>query len=79
MDDSSRLSDIFWQGLEAFLSERKHIILADMNPDFMVRRLYLYDDAVAKKSGALNNCVGFIDGTVIGIARPGVSEVQNVP
>ena len=34
--------------------------------------MQMYADAVANKGGALNNCFGFIDGTVCLICRPGL-------
>ena len=38
----------------------------------------MYADAVKDKTDGLHNCVGFIDGTVIGIARPTGYETQIV-
>ena len=38
----------------------------------------MYADAVEDKTDGLHNCVGFIDGTVIGIARPTRYETQMV-
>ncbi len=41
-------------------------------------RASLYAASVHAKTSALEFCVGFIDGTVIGIARPCDSDQQNV-
>ena len=38
----------------------------------------MYAECVASAGSMLQYCVGFIDGTVIGIARPQASEMQRV-
>jgi nuclease HARBI1 len=57
---------------------RQHLITGDMQRGFMEARVGFYATAIARKGNALQNCVGFIDGTVIGIARPGDSEIQRI-
>ena len=37
-----------------------------------------YASAVEKKGKGIYKCVGFIDGTVLGISRPGDSGLQRV-
>jgi hypothetical protein len=75
---ASQLSEIFWEALERFLEMRQHLITGDMHRGFMEARVGFYATAIARKGNALQNCVGFIDGTVIGIARPGDSEIQRI-
>lgn len=60
------------------LESRQHLLTVDMSASFLEQRAAIYAQAVHAKSSALANCVGFIDGTVIGIARPGENKVQNV-
>lgn len=40
-------------------------------------RLDKYCDAIYRKCGALERCFGFIDGTVVGIARPGKDQEKS--
>ena len=71
-----QLSEIFWEGMESFLEARRQLILSDIDYTFFFERAALYACAI-KKCEALDNCTGFIDGTVISIARPSRGEVQN--
>lgn len=73
-----QLSEIFWETLECFLDKRKGLLMGELNSNFLQPKLGLYANAVEKKCGTLENCVGFIDGTVIGVARPGDNGMQNV-
>ena len=65
---SSQLSEIFWETLEYFLEARYHLVFDPINKQFLEKRARLYADAVEKKSEVISNCIGFRDGTVIGIA-----------
>lgn len=67
---ASALSEIFWEGIEHFVSNRGHLLTSYMQSDFFKQQLDRFADSIDVKSGCLQNCVGFIDGTVIGIARP---------
>jgi nuclease HARBI1 len=69
---ASHLSEIFLEALEEFIDKRSECILS-LSSAQVSMRASRYADAVRKKGGAnaLSNCVGFIDGTVIGISRPG--------
>ena len=67
---ASQLSEIFWEGLECLLNAREHLLTGPICPNFMGTRLAGYANAINRISNTLPNCVGFIDGTVIGIARP---------
>ena len=63
-----QLSEIFWEGMESFLEARQHLVLSDIDYTFFSERAQLYASAINME--VLDNCTGFIDGTVIAIARP---------
>ena len=69
------LSDVFWKALRRFSASRKQLILDPVSPEFMQPRVVPYARAVREKVYALGHCVGFIDGTLIGIERPGDDEI----
>ena len=48
--------------------------ITEWNHALLSPALQTYADAVNAKGAALNNCFGFIDGTVIPIARPGENQ-----
>jgi len=75
---STQLCELFWETVEYFLEARQHLLTGDITPSYMETKVSVFAAAVSERSGALDNCVGFIDGTVIGIARPGDSGIQNV-
>ena len=75
---AAQLSEIFWEGLESFLETRQHLIMSAIDPAFIASRASLYAEKIKDKCHALDNFMGFIDGTVIAIARPSRNEVQNV-
>lgn len=75
---SSQLSEIFWEGLEHMLHDRLHLITGPINQEFMIEKAPIYAQSVYEKCQALTNCVGFIDGTVIGISRPKGNAMQKV-
>lgn len=66
----SHLSEIFWEGIECLVKERMHLITSSIDKDFMAQNAQKYSDAIFEKSAGLTRMVGFIDGTVLGIARP---------
>ena len=72
------MSEIFWEGLERFLEARKHLLFSNLSHSFMARRADEYALAIEDKGGGLDNCVGFIDGTVLSIARPKGNMAQKV-
>ena len=45
-------------------------LLTEVHSSFLMHRAPTYAASVHEKCGALPNCVGVIDGTVIKIARP---------
>lgn len=67
----SHLSEIFWEGVLHFVAQRVDLVMGDIRSEFWSSRYAMYADAVRSKSGALDNVVGFIDGTNLKIARPG--------
>lgn len=73
-----QLSEIFWETLESFLELRKSLVFGHVREDFIKPRLERYADAIYAKTNALDNCVGHIDGTVLGIARPNEQGLQEV-
>jgi hypothetical protein len=64
--------------LEHFVEHRGKLITGDISSVLIDIRASEYANAVFEKVGALPNFVGFIDGTVIGISRPGDLEDQRV-
>lgn len=75
---TSQLSEIFWEGVEQFMSTRAHLLTGEIYPSFITSHAASYDEAIRYNSGAIHNCIGFLDGTFIGIARPGDCKAQNL-
>ena len=75
---ASHLSEIFWEMLEAFLETHEHLIVSPLNASYLQAKLLYFADCIFRKRNALSNCVAFIDGTVIGVSRPGDSGYQHV-
>eukprot|EP00171_Calliarthron_tuberculosum_P004409 IDg4409t1 len=75
---ASQLSEIFWEGIEAFLAARLYLLDSNLSAQYISSKAVLFSAAVADKSGCLTNCLGFIDGTVLKIARPSDNGLQNV-
>ena len=65
-----QLSEIFWEALEHFIDVDEHLITSSISADFIQPRLAGYAEAIHAKSNTLATCIGFIDCTVLGIARP---------
>ena len=68
---ASQLSEILWHGLEQFFSTRLELRTGPIPESFIQRNACRFAAAIHRKSDALDNCIGLIDGTVISIARPG--------
>lgn len=64
--------------MEAFLEARLYLLTSELNADYIAAKAPAFASAIHAKSNALDNCVGFIDGTVIKVARPGTNGLQNV-
>ena len=60
-----------------FLLARTHLLTSDMCAAFLTRNALKYSSFTETKCTALSRCFGFVDVTVIGIARPGLSAGQN--
>ena len=73
-----QLSEIFSEGMESFLEVCPHLVLSDIDSTFSSERAELYACAIKTKCEALDNCTGFINGTVIAITRASRGEMQNV-
>lgn len=73
----SHLSEKLWKGLVLFLNKRGHLIERDMSPTFVATRLQLHSDTIHRKCGTSDPYLGFIDGTVLEIARPNNRAKQN--
>ena len=75
---ASQLSEIFWEGVEAFLEARVFLLTSTLSSQYVQRKADNFSSAVAQKSGCLGNFIGFIDGTVLKIDRPTDNGLQNV-
>lgn len=75
---SAQLSEIFWESLDSFIDEWQHLLTSPICHTYTSIRAPLLAEKVEEKVGALNNCIGFIDGTVLEIARPDDDALQNV-
>lgn len=74
---SSQLSEIFWEGVENLMDKRAHLLTGPVSTEFIQVHASRYSESIHMKCASLRDCVGFIDGTVLSIARPGESAVQN--
>jgi hypothetical protein len=75
---TTQLSEIFWEYIKNFLSIRENIIYGELHSGFLADNASPCAQAVHSKSNGLDKCIGYIDGTVLGIARPGDSDIQRV-
>lgn len=57
------------------VSKRICLVIENLSLEFWSWKFEGYDRAVFEKSKALEDFVAFIDGTVIGISRPGGVEI----
>lgn len=73
-----QLSEIFWEAVEGFVDRWEHLVTSPISSSHIAARGPYLAQKVKYKVSALPNCVGFIDGTVIEIARPDDSGLQNV-
>lgn len=74
---SSQLSEIFWEGIENMIESRGHLITGPISAQFIHENAASFSDSIHQKCDAFMHCVGFIDGTVLAISRPGDSSIQN--
>ena len=73
-----QLLEIFWEALEHFIDVKNHLITSPISADFIQPRLAGYAEAIHANSNTLVTCIGFIDGTVLGITRPKGHLAQRV-
>lgn len=66
-----QLSEIFWETMDEFVDDYQQLIVAPIDAFFIKERAEYFAKAVQNKNGALDNCIGFIDGTNIAIERLG--------
>jgi len=66
----SSLCELFYEPIEQ-LDVRCSGLLCSCRGDLMKERAAVYAQRVLEKGGPLDNCVGFIDGTGVFVARPG--------
>lgn len=68
---SPQLAEIFREALDHFMTAQGHLVTTSIPAQYMARRAVRFADRILEKSQGLDNCVAFIDGTVIGVSRPG--------
>lgn len=56
--------------MDKFVAARGHLLLSPVPQAYMQDREMRFSKAINDKGAALDNCIGFIDGTVVGVARP---------
>ena len=66
----SQMSEIFWEAIDYFVSAQGLLILGQIPRSYIENRAEAFSKAIRDGGAALSNCVGFIDGTVVGISRP---------
>ena len=71
------LSGIYWEALETMRQAYKQL-MTTVDSAFVEERANKWAEAIHVKCSALQNCVGFIDRTVIGIARPKGNKKKRV-
>lgn len=75
---ASQLSRIFWEAFEQFLSTIAHLQTGDISHSFITSHAARYEEGMRDTGEALKNCIGCIDEMVIGLARLGTCDAQNV-
>lgn len=64
--------------MEQSLELRGELMLVTINTNFLENTMDIYANEIEDEYGALGNCVGFIDGTAVGIWRPENRQLQAV-
>eukprot|EP00171_Calliarthron_tuberculosum_P009482 IDg9482t1 len=67
---ASHLSETFWEAIEHLMEARSHLVTGEISVEYIHHQAARFAPSIKDKSSGLENCIGFIDGTVIGIARP---------
>lgn len=63
------MSEVFWEGIDHFVSARGRLLLSLVPQDYMVLRATNFRNAIGDKGAAVQNCIGFVDGIVVAPAR----------
>lgn len=64
------MSEIFWEDMEKVVAARGNLLLSPVPWSYLQDRAAVFAKEIHDKGGGLYNCVGFTDGTVVGVARP---------
>ena len=64
--------------MEKFVETHGHLLTGDLYAEFVAEKASTHAEAVHQKSNAMPNCIGFLDGSVIGISGPRGSRMHNV-
>ena len=56
--------------MDKFVAARSHLLLSPVPQSYSQDRAAVFAKAIHDKGVALDNFIGFIDGTVVGVARP---------
>lgn len=60
---------IFWECLKDFLHSLAHLLIVSIPAIFTASKAAWWLTKLKDRVGVLNNCIGYIDGTVVKIAR----------
>lgn len=66
----SQMYEMFWECLDHFIAARGELLLRPAPQTYMEPRVATFSKAINDKGAAMENCIGFIDGTIVGVARP---------
>lgn len=73
-----QLSELCREALKTFMDKSGDLVTAPIPSSFMAHHAQRYASAVFMKNSCMEHTVGFIDGTVIGVARPGGSYMMQL-
>ena len=73
-----QLSEVFRECSDDFVYRLGYLITGPIGAAYTSARASEWAEKVARKVGALKNCIGYIDGTVLEIAPPHDGGLQNV-
>lgn len=76
---ASQLSEIFWDGIVSFVDDRKLLLSGPIPSSYISPKAADMALAIQQVTNALPNCIGFVDGSLYQISRPGGPNLlQNV-
>lgn len=73
-----QLSEILWEGVYGFVDEHKNLISGPLYASYIANNAEIFSNALQDKPNTIYDCIGFIGGTNIQIARPSDESLQNV-